>query len=106
MRGKMSCGVEVFFYMAYPQPPAPHHHYLQDLKQCVIYQQFTLDKSTTEIEKALNMSLQVVHHVLKMYEEIGDTVKDPKACTRPGFMPLLDAPSVEVNAPCSVGISD
>ena len=92
--------------MAHPQSPSPHHHYWQDLKQHVIYQWFTLDKSTTGIAKDLDMSLWVVQRILKLYEEIGDMVKDPKAHTRPGHMHLLDTPSVEVSAPCHVHISD
>ena len=96
----------MFFYMAHPQPPAPHCHYSQDLKQHVIYQQFTLHKSTTEIAEDLDMSLWVVQYVLNLYGEIGNTVNDTKARTRPGCLHLLDTPSVEVKDPCHVHISD
>ena len=55
----------------------------------MIYQWFILDKSTTEIAKDLGMSLQVVQHVLKLYEEIGDMVKDPKAAPGQGTCVFL-----------------
>jgi len=48
------------------------------VKELVIYQQLTLGRSTPEIAKNLNMLLQVVQCVLKLYEETGEVVKDPK----------------------------
>ena len=61
-----------------PSHPATRRHYSKDVKELVIYQWLTLGRSTTEIATDLNMSLRVVQRVLKLYEEIGEVVKDPK----------------------------
>src|SRR6266481_6328366 len=73
-----------------PSHPDTHQHYSTDLKERVIYQQFTLGKSTTEIAKDLDMLLWVVQRVLKLYEVIGEAVKDPKMHAKRGNAKLLD----------------
>ncbi len=87
-----------------PSHPDTCRHYSKDLKEQVIYQQFTLGKSTTEFAKDLDMSLWVVQCVLKLYEEIGEAVKDPKMHAKRGKAKLLDAHSVEVtlHALCNI----
>ena len=48
--------------------------YSRDLKDVVVYQANTLNKSTTAIAKDLNMPLRVVQRVLKIWNEIGEAV--------------------------------
>jgi transposase len=72
-------------------------HYSKDLKEQVIYQRLTLGKSTTEIAKDLDMSLRIIQRVLKVYEEIGEVVKDPKMHAKWGKAKLLDTHCVEVS---------
>lgn len=50
--------------------------YSRDLKQRVVYQAFTLMKSTTEIVINLDMPICVVQRVLTDWREIGDVCKD------------------------------
>ena len=84
-----------------PSHPATCRHYSKDVKELVIYQWLTLGRSTTEIAMDLNMSLRVVQCILKLYEEIGEVVKDPKTHAKRGKAKLLDAHSVEVShTPC------
>ena len=68
-------------------------HYSRDLKQRVIYQAYTLMKTTTEIAINLNMPVRVVQHVLMNWWEIGDVCKD-RACI--GRAPLMKQGSVKV----------
>ena len=74
------------------------HHYLKDLKQCVVYQQFTLGMETVEIARSLDMSVRVVQRVLRLWEEIGEVVKDPRQYAKKGWARLLDTASVEVRS--------
>ncbi|KAF8580384.1 hypothetical protein K439DRAFT_1357178 [Ramaria rubella] len=50
---------------------------------------------TTEIARNLDMLLRVVQQTIKLWNEIGDVVKDPKMYGRLGKARLLDTPSVE-----------
>ena len=71
-------------------------HYSKDLRERVIYQRFTLGMSTTEIAKNLDMSLRVVQRVLKLWDEVGEVVRDPKAYAKLGRARLLDTRGIEV----------
>jgi transposase len=84
--------------MAQPpgQVPVSRRHYSRDLKERVVYQRYTLGLTTTEISKNLDMSLHVVQCVLKLWDEIGSAVKDPKTYGRQGRACLLDTRGVEV----------
>ena len=74
--------------------------YSRDLKQRVVYQAFTLMKSTTEIAINLDMPIRVVQRVLTNWREIGDVCKDQ---TRLGRAPLMSQSSVKACAgPCVV----
>ena len=48
------------------------HHYLNDLRECVIYQSKVLEKTTLDITQDLDMSHHVVKRMLKLWKEIGD----------------------------------
>jgi len=67
--------------------------YSRDLKQRVVYQSYTLMKTTTEIAIDLNMPVRVVQRVLTNWQEIGDVCKD-QACM--GRAPLMQQSSVKV----------
>jgi len=66
--------------------------YSWDLKKQVVYQAFTLMKSTTEIAINLDMPVRVVQHVLMNWWEIGDVCKD-RTCL--GRAPLMSQSSVK-----------
>ena len=51
-----------------------HRQYSRDLKDVVVYQANTLNKSTTAIAKDLDMPLCIVQCVLKIWNEIGEAV--------------------------------
>jgi len=69
--------------------------YSRDLKKWVVYQAFTLMKSTTEIAINLDMPVHVVQHVLTNWQEIGDVCKDR---THLGRVPLMSQSSVKACA--------
>jgi len=66
--------------------------YSRDLKQRVVYQSYTLMKTTTEIAIDLNMPVRVVQCVLTNWREIGDVCKDR---ARMGRAPLMQQSSVK-----------
>lgn len=72
-----------------------HQHYSRDLKKHVVYQAFTLDKTTTQIAIDLDMPLRVVQSVLQNWREIGEVCKD-RWCL--GHAPLLSREAVTVSA--------
>ncbi|KAK6997463.1 hypothetical protein R3P38DRAFT_3059166 [Favolaschia claudopus] len=57
-------------------PTAERKHYSKDLKTRVIYQAFTLDKSTTQIAIDLDMPVRVVQRVKQTWREIGEVCRD------------------------------
>lgn len=61
-------------------------HYSQDLKKRVIYQAFTLGKSSTAIAVDLDMPVRVVQRVKRTWFEIGEVCRDR---TYKGRHPLL-----------------
>lgn len=50
--------------------------YSPDLNQRVVYQAYTLMKTTTEIAINLNMPVHVVKHILMNWQKTGDVCKD------------------------------
>ncbi|KAF8236349.1 hypothetical protein L208DRAFT_1528436, partial [Tricholoma matsutake] len=66
--------------------------YSRDLKKRVVYQAFTLEKTTTEISINLDIPLRVVQCVLKCWKEIGEVCKDR---TRMGCTPLMKPDEVK-----------
>ena len=68
--------------------------YSKDVRDLVIHQRFTLEKTTTAIAIDLNMSLRVVQRTIKLWEDIGDVIKTPKNITR---APLMTASQEEVS---------
>ncbi|KAF8589087.1 hypothetical protein K439DRAFT_1612985 [Ramaria rubella] len=69
------------------------HLYSKDLEERVVYQCYTLCRSTTVIAKELDMSFCVIQHVL--YEEIGAVVKNPGLYAKKGRACLLNSHAVE-----------
>jgi transposase len=61
-------------------------HYSRDLKRRVIYQAYTLKKTSTEIAIDLDMPLRVVQRVKKTWREIGDVCRDRKYIGRSPMM--------------------
>jgi len=68
--------------------------YSKDLRDLVIHQRFTLQKTTTAIAIDLNMSLCVVQQIIKLWEDIGDVIKTPQNISR---APLMTASQEEVS---------
>jgi hypothetical protein len=68
------------------------------LKQCVIYQAYTLGYSSTQIAIELNIDLRTVQRVRKLYSEIGEVCKD---CMYMGRPPLMSMGATKV---CTVRI--
>ena len=89
--------------MAEHSPNATRQQYSKDLKERIVYQQFTLGKDTAEIAENLNMSKCVVQRVLLLWEEIGDVVRDPRRNLKWGRASVLDMTSVEVCRGMSIG---
>ena len=54
------------------------HHYSKDLKDRVIYQYTVLKMKPAEISISLDMSTRVVYRTLQLWEEIGNTVCNPR----------------------------
>lgn len=69
-------------------------HYSRDLKRRVVYQAFTLGKTTTEISIDLDIPVRVVQRVLKCWREIGEVCKDR---TRMGRAPLMSQEAIMVS---------
>jgi hypothetical protein len=62
--------------------------YSKDLKQRVIYQAFTLGKTSTEIAIDLDMPVRVVQRVKKTWAEIGEVCWDHRhRVLQYGFVP-------------------
>ncbi|KAJ7203048.1 hypothetical protein GGX14DRAFT_369858 [Mycena pura] len=61
-------------------------HYSKDLKCRVIYQAYTLKKTSTEIAIDLDMPLRVVQRVKKTWREIGEVCRDRKYIGRSPMM--------------------
>ncbi|KAF8579230.1 hypothetical protein K439DRAFT_1620716 [Ramaria rubella] len=78
-----------------PASTKAHCIYSKDLKQRMVYQRYTLGKSTTVITKELDMSLHVIQHILQLYEEIGAVVRNPGLYAKQGKAHLLSPHSVE-----------
>ena len=57
---------------AFRLKPLKWHHYLNDLRECVIYQSKVLEKKILEIAQHLDMSHHVVQRTLKLWKDIGD----------------------------------
>jgi transposase len=74
---------------------ATRRHYSQDLKQRVIYQHVKFGLMTVQIAENLDISIRVVQRTLKIWQEIGDVVKDPTTYAKRGKASLLDSGSVE-----------
>lgn len=73
--------------------PSPiRKQYSRDLKKHIVYQAFTLEKTTTEISIDLDIPLRVVQRVLKCWREIGEVCKDR---TRMGHAPLMKPDGVK-----------
>ena len=75
-------------------PYPTRQQYSRDLKKRVVYQAFTLEKTTTEISIDLDIPLRVVQRVLKCWREIGEVCKDR---TRMGHSPLMKPDEVKVS---------
>jgi hypothetical protein len=60
----------------------------------VVYQAFTLGKTTTEISIDLDIPVRVVQRVLKCWREIGEVCKDR---TRMGRAPLMSQEAIMVS---------
>ena len=72
---------------------AIQNHYSKALKECIIYQAYTLDKSSKEIAHDLNMPLRVVQHVKEMWAEIGEVCRN---CRHKGRAPLMSPNNCKV----------
>ena len=78
-------------------------HYSRDLKKRVIYQAFTLSKSSTAIAVDLDMPLRVVQRIKRTWFEIGEVCRDRSYKGRhPLLSPLQTKVSIEAleNAAC------
>ena len=53
-----------------------HSNYLNDLRECVIYQSKVLEKTTLETSWDLDMSHHVFQRTLKLWKEIGDITRN------------------------------
>ncbi|KAF8230733.1 hypothetical protein L208DRAFT_1280597 [Tricholoma matsutake] len=72
----------------------PHpicQHYLRDLKKRVVYQAYTLQKSTAEIAVDINIPLRAVQCVLKVWREIGEVCMDRRHM---GHAPMMGTQAV------------
>ncbi|KAJ7117077.1 hypothetical protein C8R44DRAFT_879589 [Mycena epipterygia] len=63
-----------------------HKHYFKDLKNHVIYQAYTLGKTSTEIAIDLDMPLRVVQRVKRTWREIGEVCRDRRYLGRSPMM--------------------
>jgi hypothetical protein len=77
-------------------PVNRRQHYSRDIKDLVMYQCHTLLRNTSQISTDLNVPWCVVQCILQIYEEIGESVRDPLTYSNSGRSPLLNSESVEV----------
>jgi transposase-like protein len=91
-RPSASC-LHVMSWRTNPHPI--HQHYSCDLKKRVVYQAFTLDKTTTQIAIDLDMPPHVVQCVLQNWRETGEVCKNRRHL---GRAPLLSREAVTVSA--------
>ena len=76
-------------------------HYSRDLKKRVIYQAFTLGKSSTAIAVDLDMPLRVVQRIKRTWFEIGEVCRDRSYKGRhPLLSPLQTKVSIEALEKC------
>jgi transposase len=68
--------------------------YSWDLKRRVIYQAYTLHKTSTQIAIDLDMPLRVVQRVWRCWREIGEVCKDR---VRMGRAPIMTVTAVDVS---------
>jgi len=81
------------------KPLQTSHHYLNDLREHVIYQSKVLEKTTLEITQDLDMSHHVVQRMLKLWKEIGKVARFQRDLMTPGQIPLMNL------VPCNVSES-
>ena len=63
-----------------------HSHYSKDLKRCIIYQAYTLEKTSTEIAIDLDMPLRVVQRIKQTWNEIGEVSRERRYLGRAPMM--------------------
>jgi transposase len=61
-------------------------HYSKDLKRRVIYQAYTLEKTSTEIAIDLDMPLHVVQRIKQTWNEIGEVSRERRYLGRAPMM--------------------
>lgn len=74
--------------------------YSKDIKEVVIYQSQTLERSTTQIAKDLNIPLRVVQRILSVWREFGQVVRTPDPSQVRGRPRLLTRAAIDVSYFC------